>query len=226
VAWTARTDQVTSDGPRSIYLATGSANRAPNRPRRALTVPAGHSVDEIALAPGAALPTLAWIESWFDQRGGFHAQAKVANVVGRLRPQAVSSGGELAAGLAFAGNARGDQALAWKACDTNGDCGTRVDLRRAKGRFGPVQGPGAIDASQTPVAAVTQGGRALVGWIYNGHVFAASSQSTRMSRPSIVSNTGFAADLTIAAAPRGGAMAVWTQGTLAQSLIGADFRGR
>jgi hypothetical protein len=226
VAWTARTDRVTSDGPRSIYLASGSVNQAPNGARLALTVPAGHSVDEIALAPGASQPTLAWVESWFDRGGGFHAQVKVADVVGRLRPRAVSNGGELAAGLAFAGNARGDQALTWKACDINGDCATRVDLRRANGRFGPIQRPGAIDASQTPVAAVTLGGRALVGWISNGHVFAASSQSTRMSSPSIVSNTSFAADLTIAAAPRGGGMAVWTQGTLAQSVIGVNFRGR
>ncbi|MEA2160740.1 MAG: hypothetical protein QOD66_3120 [Solirubrobacteraceae bacterium] len=226
VAWTARTDQVTSSGPRGIYLATGSASHAPNRRRLALTVPAGHSIDEVALAQGAAQPTLAWIESWFDRRGAYHAQVKLADVAGRLRPQGVSAGGELAAGLAFAADAGGDQALTWKACDANGDCATRVVLRRAKGRFGSVQHPGAIDASQNPVAAVTLGGRALVGWIHNGHVFAAGSQTTRLSRPSVVSPTGFGADLTIAASPRGGGLAVWTQGTLAQSVIGANFGGR
>jgi hypothetical protein len=226
VAWTARTDRVTSSGPRAIYLAGGSANQAPNRRRLALTVAAGHSIDEIALAQGAPQPTLAWIESWFDRRGGYHAQVQIADLAGRLRPQAVSADGELAAGLAFAADGRGDQALTWKGCDANGDCATRVVLRRAKRRFGSVQRPGAIDASQNPVAAVTLGGKALVGWIHNGHVFAANSQTTRISRPSVVSPTGFGADLTIAASPRGGALAVWTQGTLAQSVIGADFRGR
>ena len=226
VSWTARTDQVTSSGPRAIYFASGSASQAPGRRRLALTVPANHTVDEIALAQGAAQPTLAWIESWFDRGGGYHAQVKVADVAGRLRPQAVSADGELAAGLAFAADARGDQALTWKGCDANGDCATRIVLRRAKGRFGSVQRPGAIDASQNPAAAVTLGGKALVGWIHNGHVFAASSRATRMGRPGALSSTSFGADLTIAASPRGGGLAVWTQGTLAQSVIGANFGGR
>jgi hypothetical protein len=226
VAWAARKDQVTADGPRSIYISSGSAQQAPVRQHLALTVPANHQVDEIGLAQGANLPTLAWIESWFDRNGNFHSQAKVADLSARLRPQAVSSSSELASGLAFASDGRGDQALTWKACTTNGDCATRVVLRRASGRFGSVQRPGAIDASDTPVAAVTLGARALIGWVHSGHVLAASSQTTRLSRASVVSNTGFAADLSLTATPTGGALAVWTQGTLAQSVMGADFRRR
>ena len=189
-------------------------------------MPADHQVDEIGLARGANLPTLAWIESWFDRGGNYHSQVKVADLSARLRPQAVSVGSELAAGLAFASDERGDQALSWKACTTSGSCAARVVLRRANGRFGSVQRPGAIDASDTPVAAVTSGGTALVGWVRGGHVFAGSSQTTRLPRASVVSNTGFAADLSLAAAPSGGALAVWTQGTLAQSVMGADFRRR
>ena len=226
VAWTARKAQVTADGPRSIYTSRGSAQQAPVGQHLTLTVPANHQVDEIGLARGANLPTLAWIESWFDRSGTFRSQVKVADLSARLRPQAVSVGSELAAGLAFASDDRGDQALTWKACTTNGDCATRVVLRRANGRFGSVQRAGAIDASDTPVAAVTLGARALIGWVRSGHVLAASSQTTRLPRASVVSNTGFAADLSLTAAPTGGALAVWTQGTLAQSVMGADFRRR
>jgi hypothetical protein len=226
LAWTARTDQVTADGPRAIYLARGSLQHAPQRQRLALTVPVNHQVDEIALARGAAQPTLAWIESWFDRSGGFHSQAKVADLAGRLRPQAVSSGGELAAGLAFAADDRGDQVLSWKACADSGSCATRVVLRRGKGRFGAVQRPGPIDAAESPAAAVSTAGTALVGWIHSGHVFAATSQTTRMSGAAVVSVTNFATDLALTAAPGGGALAVWTQGTLGQSVMGTDFRGR
>jgi hypothetical protein len=226
VAWTARQGQVTADGPRSIYFSRGSRQKAPQRQRTALTVPANHQIDELALAQGAALPTFAWIESWFDRRGDYHSQVKVADLAGKLRPQAVSSDGELAAGLAFAADTRGDQALTWKACTDGGSCATRAVLRRAKGRFGSVQGPGPIDAAENPVAAVTAGGRAVIGWISSGHVFAASSRAVRLSGPTMVASTSFAADLTITPSPAGGALAVWTQGTLAQSLIGSDFRGR
>lgn len=226
VAWTARKDQMTAAGPRSIYVSSGSARQAPQRPHAAITVAADHAVDEIALARGAKLPTLAWIESWHDRNGNFHSQANVADLSARPHPQAVSSDGELAAGVTIAGDDRGDQALAWKACGDSGSCATRAVLRRAQDRFGPVQHPGAIDAAESPVAALTPGRSALIGWIHSGHVFAGSSRTTRMSGGTVVSRTTFAADLTLAAAPNGGALAVWTQGTLAQSLMGADFGGR
>ncbi len=226
VAWTARKDQVTADGPRSIYLSRGSLQQAPHGEQLALTVPAGHQIDELALAQGAALPTLAWIESWFDRRGTYHSQAKVADLGGRLRAQAVSSDRELAAGLTLAADSRGDQALTWKACTDGGSCATRAVLRRAKGRFGALQRPGPIDASENPVAAVTPGGSALIGWIHSGHVFAVTGKTIRLSRPTTVSATNFAADLTITSSPAGGALAVWTQGTRAQSVMGADFQGR
>lgn len=226
VAWTARLGQVTASGPRTVYVARGTSQQAPRHERVAVSVAPGHSVDEIALARGYAFPGLAWIESWFDRLGNYHSQVKVADLVGRPRPQAVSSDGELAAGLAFASDGRGDQALSWKACTDSGSCAVRVVLRRARGRFGSVQRPGPIDAAENPADAVTSGGTALVGWIHGGNVFAGSSQTTRMSGGRTLGHTAFATDLTLASAPGGGALAVWTQGTLAQSVTGADFRAR
>ena len=65
VAWTARRPGGETAGPREILVAAGTADAAPRRARVAVTVAAGHSIDELQLA-GAARPTLAWVESWYD----------------------------------------------------------------------------------------------------------------------------------------------------------------
>ena len=67
VAWTAA--PAVRALARSIVIATGSKLSGPHRARSALTVPAGHRIDELGLAPDASTPTVAWIESWFDRRG-------------------------------------------------------------------------------------------------------------------------------------------------------------
>jgi hypothetical protein len=225
IVWTARSGQPTADGPRQIYLAQGSTAHAPHRGRPVLTVPGGHEVDELALGARGRVPTVAWVESWYDAAGGFRSQVKVADAGSRLRGRTLSAAREVASGLSLAADANGDQVLSWQACTASGDCAVRAVLRRAGGSFGPVQRPGAVDAGEIPAAAVTAGGRAVVAWIDHGHVLAASGPGTGLGHTATVSSTNYAADLTLASGPRGGGLAVWTQGTLNQSLRGAVFHG-
>jgi len=222
VAWAARQDAVTAPGPRTLYLARGSLRGGPGRGRALLTVAPGHAIDELGLAAGAGVPAVAWIESWYDRGGNFHAQVKEADLTPKLRPRAVSSARELAAGLAFAGNGAGAQVLSWKACDSTGGCRMRVLLRQRGAGFGPLQRPGRIDPTETPAVAIAADGHAAVGWIRDGAVVAATSSGRRLGAPRLVGRTAFATDLTLAAT-RHGALAVWTQGTLAESVLGASL---
>jgi hypothetical protein len=215
VAWT-------EGSARSILLARGSPHQAPRGNQAALRVAPGHQIDELGLAPG---PTAAWIESWFDRAGAYHSQAAVADLTGRPRARAFPIGGQSASGLSFAGDARGDQVIAWAACDPLGSCAVRAATRAAGGRFGSPAELGAIDAGEAPVAAIAPDGKALVGWIAGGSVLAAAHDRTaaRFGAPRTVSGTTYAADLTIAPGPRGGALAAWTQGTLAPSVMAATL---
>jgi hypothetical protein len=228
LAWTARTGQSTEPGPRTLYVSTGSPGRAPARVRAAIVVPLGHSIDELALAAGPSAPTVAWIESWYDVLGGYHSQAVVADLARTVRPRTLSPAGELASGLALAGDARGDQALSWKACTSTAACAVRAALRPARGRFTRVQRLGAVDASQVPAITIAPTGEALLGWIDQGHVLAAQAPRAggHFGSAQTVSRTNYAADLALAFGPAGEALAVWTQGTLAESVIGAVDRAR
>ncbi|MDQ6744932.1 MAG: hypothetical protein M3Z27_02780 [Actinomycetota bacterium] len=222
VAWAARQDAVTAPGPRTLYLARGSLRGAPGRGRALLSVAPGHAIDELGLAAGAGVPTVAWIESWYDRGGSFHAQVKVADLTPKLRPRAVSPARELAAGLAFAGNGAGAQVLSWKGCNSAGGCRMRVLLRRRGAVFGSLRRPGRIDPSETPAVAIATDGHAAVGWIRDGAVVAATTSGRRLGAPRLVARTAYATDLTLAATRRG-ALAAWTQGTLAQSVLGASL---
>lgn len=224
VAWTARTGSPTADGPRLVYVAQGDAGRAPQRERLALKVPASHEVDELALAAGPRAPTLAWVESWYDARGGFHSQVKVADVTSRLHLRTVSAQGEVASGISLAADARGDQALSWEVCTAVGNCAVRAALRYGARTFGQPQRLAGIDASDAPAAMVTSGGEAVIAWIQNGHVRAARGSGAVVGPPTTVSSTGYAADLRLASSPRGGGLAVWTQGTLNESLHAAALQ--
>ncbi len=223
IAWTARTDAVTAPGPRTLFLARGSLRRAPAPGRGLLTVAPGHEIDELALADRGARGTVAWVESWYDRVGRYHSQVRVSDLGARLRPQTVSSSRELAAGIGFAGLDGGTQILAWKGCTSAGTCSVRAVLRPSPGRFGVVRGPGPIDAAQTPAVTLTARGQAVIGWVSHGHVVAATGRGTRLSSPRVVATTTFATDLALAGAPSDDVLAVWVQGTLNQSLIGASF---
>jgi hypothetical protein len=221
LAWTATSGLAGAPNPRNIDVAEGSTAKAPGSPHVALTVARGHQVDELAAAGG----TLAWIESWYSAKGVFESEAAAGDLRGRtVRPRTFAiPGGAAAAGLAFAANSRGDQLLAWKACDQSGVCTVYAVTRPAGGHFGAVQTLGPVDASQSPAVAVGRGGEGLVGWISSGHVYAADHRGagSGFAVPQMVSDTDYAADLTLAFGPSGGALAAWTQGTLNTSVMGA-----
>jgi hypothetical protein len=228
VAWTALPGPSDSGGPQSITVARGSLQHAPQGHAVVLSVPTGHAIDELALASGAAVATVAWIESWFDSGGGYHSQLWFADLRRAVRAQAISAPGELASGLSFGADARGDQAIAWSACTIDGSCLARGALRPSGRRFAAPRTLGAIDAGQNPAVALAPTGQALTGWLDQGHVMAAAAArgATRPGPAHVVSRTGFAADLTLGFGPIGQALAVWTQGTLAQTLTGAVYRLR
>ena len=144
------------------------------------------------------------------------------------RQTQLSSNSELAAGLAFTGDAAGDQAVAWKSCDSAGACAVRASLRPARGRFSPVQRLPAIDASETPAVAVSPIGEALLGWVQSGHVRAADAAHSARQFGAIrtVSATNYASDLQLVFGPVSTALATWTQGTLGQAVMGAVYAGR
>jgi hypothetical protein len=227
VGWTAATGQPALTPPAGIVVAGGSASRAPRRPHVALTVAAGHQIDELALGRGRSSATAAWIESWYDTAGMPHSEAAVADLVRHIRIRAWAIDGELASGLSLATDPGGAQVLAWKACDLPGSCGVEAVTKDSGGRFGAPVGLGPIDASQAPAVAVSHRGVALVGWIDHGHVLAAARgrRARQFLPPRVVSGTGFAADLTVGFGTGATAIAAWTQGTFAQSVMGTVFTG-
>lgn len=223
VAWTAASGTAGATDPRAISIAAGSRSAAPGHPRTVVTVPAGHRVDELAVAPGAGGATLAWIESWYDGRGGYHSQVMATDVGAGAAIRTLSPGNRQAAGLQFAGDAGGDQALAWESCTTQPACATVVATRRAGGRFGAPSTLGAIDPSQAPAVSVGPQGQVVVGWVRGGRPMAAlqAGPGRGFSSPVPLSSTTYAADITVAAGPRGRTLAAWSQGTLNASVVGA-----
>jgi hypothetical protein len=225
IAWTAA--RFSDDDARGIFVASSSRVQAPRRSRVALTVPAGRGIDELGLAGGPSFPTAAWIESWQDRRGR-HSVANAAELSAKPRVQTLSPGGQTASGVSLAGNATGEAAVAWESCRPNGACSVSVALRGARGQFGHAASLGAIDATQTPSVAVARNGEVLLGWIRGGRPMAAErpAHSRRFGSAVSLSNTAFAADLTLSFGLAHAAIAAWTQGTLNPSVVGAAFQGR
>lgn len=225
VAWTAA--RGSAAGPRTIFIATGSTAGGPRRARAILTVPAGHTIDELGLAPDATTATVAWIESWFDRRGAFHSEANVADLRARPRMRTLSRSGQVASGLAFDADATGDQAVVWEVCVSNGSCTLDASLRRPGGSFATPLSLGPIDPSQTPAVIVGRSGEVLAGWVWRGHPVVAvrSPRSGRFGAPRDLSSTPYATDLTLAFGPGRQAIAAWTQGTLSPSVVGDVFTG-
>lgn len=214
------------NAPRRIEVAFGTRTTAPHAPRVAVTVPAGHSVDEVVLAPGSAGPTLAWVESWFDGLGGFHSRVQTALAVRSAHGRAVSPAGELASGLSIAAGPTGRQVLVWEGCDELGACVARAASRPRSGvPFGRTQRLGAADGGEPTAAAVSVRGVALVSWVDGGNVLAAArGVGARAFGPRrTVSDTGLDADPTLAFGPGATALAAWTQGTLAPSVFARTY---
>jgi hypothetical protein len=211
-------------GARRI-LVSWTATGSPSPAQVAVTVPVGHTVDELALAPGTRTPAVAWIESWYDARGARHSVAQVRDI-GGARVRTISQPFELASDLTLAGDGAGDQVLAFDGCSAAGTCVARAAIRRARGGFGPPQRLGAIDPSQAVAATVTGAGAVLVGWVGSGHVVAAEAgpRWVRFGRARTISSTNYGSDLTIAPGPRNTAFAAWTQGTFSPIVVGSWFR--
>jgi hypothetical protein len=226
VAWSVATGGYGAQ-PEQILFATGSSTSTPSRVRVAVTVPSGHSIDQLALQPGVGGPTLAWVESWYDSLGKFHSAVEVRDLSGSAPVETVSPSFELASDLAFASNAAGDQVLAYDGCSNSGACVARAAARRAGHRFAGALYLGPVDPSQAVAATISSQGQALVGWIEGGHVLAAAHQlqAARFARARIVSTTSYAADLTLAFGPGRDALAAWTQGTVEPVVAGAVFNG-
>ncbi len=191
-----------------------------------MRAPAGHAIDELQVAGGAADGTAAWVESWFDRAGNFHSEVAVADLKPPVRGKQLSIPRRLASGISLAADDRGDQMLAWQACDGLGACRVEAAGRRAGGRFGAPSALGAVDASEPPVAAVAPSGEAVVAWISNGHVFAVQQPrpGARFAPVHRVSATNYASSLALGFQPEGTAVAAWTQGTLNSSVMGATLR--
>ena len=226
VAWTETKGQQGEIAPTRVYVATGSESAAPGGSHPVVSLPAGHAVDEVALAPSAGGISAAWVESWFDRRGAYRAQTVVSDLAAGGRRQAFPIAGERASALVAAGDARGDQVLAWKSCGRSGSCSIRTAMRRGGGRFGGSRRLGAIDPGQEPQAALAAAGQGVVGWISSGHVLAAAVRpaSGRVGPVRTVSSTDFATNLALMFGSSRSALAAWTQGTLAPDVVGAVYR--
>jgi hypothetical protein len=224
VAWVAGSSSLI--GPRSVFIATGSASRPPRRGHAVITIARSHGIDEMAIAPGPGGATAAWIESWYDARGSYHSEVVEADLARPRRTSAFPVAGTIASGLAFAGDARGDQVLAWKACTWSANCSTQAAVRSGGKGFGGPARLGSIDASAAPALAVSAGGVALTGWIERGHVLARALKphATRFSATVVVSATNYADNLALTFGPSNAALAAWSQGTFAPDVVGAVYR--
>jgi hypothetical protein len=228
VAWTTANGIAGAAAPRSITYATGSRTRAPHGVRTAVTVRAGHRIDELGVAArhgGGA--TAAWIESWFDAKGGYHSRVRAMDIAPHAAVRDLSPANRLASGLSFAGDVRGDQAMAWESCTAQAACQTQVAGRAAQGQYGSPRTLGAIDASQEPALDVGSQGQVVVGWVRGGKPVAATAAGPArpFGAPVTLSSTTFALDLTVGFGSGRQALAAWTQGTLNPSVIGAAYSG-
>jgi hypothetical protein len=227
VAWTAATGVAGQAAPRSISYALGSKARAPHGVKTAVTIPAGHRINELAVAARHGGATAAWVESWNDKSGAYHSMVRAMDIAPHAMVRNLSPANRLASGLSFAGDLAGDQEVAWASCTLQVACQTQADGRGANGSFGVVRTLGSIDGSQEPAAAVGPHGQALVGWVRGGKPVAATASSAggRFGTPVSLSSTTFALDLTVAFGPGGAGLAAWTQGTLNPSVVGAAYSG-
>jgi hypothetical protein len=227
VAWTAAKGIAGQAAPRSISYALGARTHAPRGVKTAVTVPAGHRIDELAVAARHGGATAAWVESWSDKNNAYHSVVRAMDIAPHATVRNLSPANRLASGLSFAGDVAGEQEIAWASCTFQAACQTQADGRGAKGAFGALRTLGSIDASEEPAAAVGPRGHALVGWVRGGRPVAASTASAggRFGGTSNLSSTTFALDLTVAFGSGGAGLAAWTQGTLNPSVVGAAYGG-
>src|SRR5262249_9724627 len=191
----------------------GSTHGSPRRSHTLLRSAAGHRLDGLAVARRGSGATAAWIESFYDRRGGYRSEVRAAGF-GAKPPVPTLSSRRLAAGLGFAGTAAGAQAAAWSSCTGAGSCTVHAATRGPRARFGHSISLGSIDASQSPAVAVGPRGQVIVGWVRSGHPVAAvgSAAGGRFGHRRGLSARPFALDLAVAFGPRRAPLVVWAPG--------------
>jgi hypothetical protein len=217
----------------ALFGASAGPGATPSRPRVVLTLPSGHAIDGVQLAPRSGGFNLVWTESWNVATGGYRVQVFASDVVRlgqRVRPRALSPAGAVASGLALSGNAQGAEAAAWDVCSPSGAaCVVESRLRAAasgrRGRvrsrwFGGTSRLGGIDAGESAVVSTAGAGGSLIGWITGGRVALGTARrgAGRFGPPRMVSG-GLADDLELGYGPSGEAVAAWTQGTVAPGVF-------
>ncbi len=225
LAWTAASGPAGYADPRAIFYARASHRSPPRAAQTLLRAPAGHRIDELAVAGRATRATAAWIDQSFDRRGAEHTQVRAADFAAHPSVRGFPAGDGLSTGLSLGSDPAGAQALVYTTCRAEGGCTVRVTTRSPASAFRAVSALGAIDAGQTPALSVSPRGRVIVGWIRGGHPVAAvgSAASGRFGAPGSLSPTVYAYDITIADSAHG-AIAAWTQGTLNPSVVAAADR--
>lgn len=221
IAWSVAGPTGASEAHRILY-AVGSARSAPAHPHTAAAVGSANSIDQLALAPANRGATVAWVQSSFSASGAFQSVV-MAHDLRRRAVVEISPSDVLASDLAFAGDAAGDQVIAWDACSGTGTCSVQASVRPAGGGFGPVQTLGPSDPIEAPAAAISSHGKALVGWIRRGDVLIAARRlrARRFGPVRTVAAAGDDHGVAVGFAPGGGAVAAWTQGSVDPSLKAA-----
>jgi hypothetical protein len=220
VAWTAGSGNVTgANAPRQIFVAEGSSAGAPKSAHVAITVPSGHRVDQLSVARSANGATLAWVESWYDNRGAYHSRVEAADVGTHPSVRTLSPDGRIASGLSLVSDSAGDQGATWESCTTSGSCTVQGAGRAAGGSFSGARTLGSIDPTQQPSLAISPAGQLVVGWEQGGHPTA----SVGFGKPKVLSSTTFAYAVAVAYGPRHVALVTWDQGTLNPSVVAAAY---
>jgi hypothetical protein len=228
VAWTSANGPAGTAAPRKVSYALGSKKGAPHKVQTLVTVPIGHRIDELAVARRGSRATAAWVESWYDKKGNFHSEVRAADVAANPGIRTLSSPAQPASGMAMASDAAGDQGIAWKSCRSTGSCTAQAAFRGAKTTFGRTVSFGSLDAGEIPAVAVGPKGQAIVAWVRGGVPMASVGSAPRgrgFDSTKALSNTRFAADITVTYGPRRQAIAAWSQGTLNPSVVGAAYTG-
>jgi hypothetical protein len=227
VAWTTPSAWAAEPSSQTIHVASAGPGGVPGPGHVELTLPAGVSVDQLALAAHRDAATLAFTENFSDAAGQFHSEAYVADVgSGRAALTEISPSTVLAGPVSLSAAAGGHQVLAWQACvQATGACTAQAALRPHGYGWGPVQTLGPVDPTDFPVTGESATGQGLVGWVTGGDVAArvAGTAATRFGATHLVSRAGTDANLALAFGPGEYAVAAWTQGIEPQQLEGARF---
>lgn len=224
VVWSAKASQF-APGPLTIFAARGTAARAPALATVAITVPPTHEIDSVAVAAHDRVPTVAWVESWYDAKGVRHSQVYAEDLAGAHRAHALSPATTLASDVTMAAGTNGAQVVAFQSCTRENACTLDAVTRHGAG-FTRATVLGASDASEAPAVAESALGEAMVAWITpaGGVRAALAAPGRRFAQPVLVSSTAYAADLAAAFAPSGRTgLLAWTQGTFEQSLVASTY---